>query len=255
MRAFRHYEHFLPGTPPEDRHWSIGREIPREAAAFPCAKRAGLVVVPFLGVAEAYRLKCIAYIWHFHGGYDISPELHTVGKLYRKKSAAPSAHRGLEPLGLPFMNEVDPRRSCERIELAAGQRGAGDFQDDASERKHIGIARLALGSLLLEERHEPLGVAAFDGGDDVGVALGGGPLVSAAVVPEVGAADSEADLVAAAPDEDAGDAVGDRHPLVAAAEPRELPLTRRRRQLPSNSQRENRAGYNDMTVKLFHDAN
>ena len=69
----------------------------------------------------------------------------------------------------------------------------------------------------------------MDGGDDVRVALLGSPGISAAVVPEVRTPYSEANFVAATPDEDARLAVAKGNSLVAAPHAREIPFYRCRK--------------------------
>ena len=144
--------------------------------------------------------------------------------LERKDSAALAHRHGNRkpPASVLKPEAADARRRVERTGLK--RPGLFDRDDNASERKHIGVARLARRRVLFEERMEPRDVSALLRRDDVGVALRVRPRIAAAVVPEVGASDGEADLVAAAPDEHARPAVAEGKPLVAASGAREVPF-------------------------------
>ena len=68
-----------------------------------------------------------------------------------------------------------------------------------------------------------------DGGDNVRIVLLGSPGISASMVPKVRAPNSEANLVAATPDEDARLAVAKGNTLVATPHAREIPFHRGRK--------------------------
>ena len=195
-----------PGEP----HPIVGGELPPKAAE-------SVLRVEHTRLLEAERLQLFVVDGEVRRGNRLGRIVDPLRKLHREDTATRLRHRDIDAVRRTGGGKVDPRRSGERIELAASQRGAGDFQDDAPERQHVGVARLAFRRLLLEERHEPLGVAAFDGGDDVGVALGGGPLVSAAVIPEIVLVYCDFQSLFA-PYEGAEISVGERHSAVRSFE-------------------------------------
>ena len=203
---------------PRQPHRFVRREIPFKASGI----RDRNVDHPRL--LEAKRLQLLLVDGEFRRRDGLDLKRHGAVRYHKREDTAGLAHRhrNIQPPASVLKPEATD--AGRRVERTGDKRpGLFDRDDDASERKHVGVARLARRRVLFEERVEPRDVSASLRGDDVGVALLVRPRISAAVVPEVGASDREADLVAAAPDEHARLSVAERDSLVAAAGAREVP--------------------------------
>ena len=156
----RSHEKFSVGRPPVQSDRTIPRDGQEEGAAAIDIK--GLPVL----ITRRFETDLGQLLFRdrkLHATHELDTELHAVRELHREKSIVEPRHRELnrrirvlERRGF-HLQKMQFAQAGFGVELAAHQLPLRiEFDDDTSERQHIGVARFTLGRILLEESVEAI---------------------------------------------------------------------------------------------------